>query len=559
MVTFEEVADEIISKTINSIMFIDDELLEPFAGGEGTSFELSKGIYETFRSHNCSIDFYKFNDLEAWETSIDYTLNGRDMLILDWQLAKTVPEYMPTLKIISEAVKKQSLHFICLYTATETSEFANVIYKINAFFAPFKTEIIEQDAAAITKIIHEFTGDDTEKDIRKLVDEKSKATLKELVLYRDRFGEILGDFNRALKDQFGDGLDERIKKHFLQRVKDKAYPNLPHCYCGLGVYLNNETIGEDVGDFSKDIRNNIKGNFLIVNHTIILITNKDEIKPKDLYNKFKGAVINDSGNFLTLMGLEMRNLFKASSSFIGKDIDSINELAFFHHKDTSVPEEAFYDFLKELWKSQASSFLYDKTIQPKLFKTLEEYKGQRGINTKMVSFLAAPQEYQQHLGRLNYYYNILTTSRKDNDQLRFGDILRVHRVDNSPTDHYLLCITAHCDCLYSDEKINNMFFFVRGAKGNLENALRKGDTAFNSYIVNGGIVDVIEWSDKPFTIYIKPDHNNIDSPIAVGIADEQKRLMFHSTLKENYAQRIANSAFIYPLHVGIFFADTKTL
>ena len=44
------------------------------------------------------------------------------------------------------------------------------------------------------------------------------------------------------------------------------------------------------------------------------------------------------------MGLKVRNLFRSSSSFIGKDIDSIDELAFYHHKESAVPAIAFYDF-----------------------------------------------------------------------------------------------------------------------------------------------------------------------------------------------------------------------
>ena len=61
----------------------------------------------------------------------------------------------------------------------------------------------------------------------------------------------------------------------------------------------------------------------------------------------------------------------------------------------------------------------------------------------------------------------------------------------------MLCITAHCDCLYSEDKIDNMFYFVKGSKGNLEKALIEGDAGFDSYIVNNnGGGEVINWQNK---------------------------------------------------------------
>ena len=148
--------------------------------------------------------------------------------------------------------------------------------------------------------------------------------------------------------------------------------------------------------------------------------------------------------------------------------------------------------------------------------------------------------------------------RKKNDQLRFGDIFRIYESDDKPTNDYLLCITAHCDCLYSEQKIKNLFYFVKGCKVSLSSALNGGDTGFDSYIVNNGNIDAVKWGDKPFTVYIKQVNNNIDATIEVMLGEEKRLLKLHSTLKENYAQRIANHAFVYPFHVGIFFADTKS-
>ncbi|WP_224995026.1 response regulator receiver domain [Cesiribacter sp. SM1] len=551
--SFEDVANEIISKSIGSIMFIDDDLAEPFEPSTDSETELSRGVYQSFRREDRSIDLYKFKDFEDWQNRSNYTLEGRDLLILDWQLSKVGVEHSPTVAIIAEAIKRPNLHFICIYTSTPSRDFSEIIYAINSYFAPFSKDILEEDKKAIEEIL-ENNGF----EFKKIFDEDVQALLKEMVLYKDRAGIIFKDLTNKIQEKSNNEVFKEIRQHFIERIKKKVYNSLPYCFCGLGFLLAGEDIRGSSINEAEEIKNNVKQNFLVVNHTIIVINNKTEIKPQNLYERFKQAIIHNSGNFLTLMALEMRNLFKESSGFIGKDIDSINELAFFHHRENSIPSESFYDFLRELWKSQAASFLYDEERQPKIFRTLDEYKDQKGINEQMTQFLASPQEYQQHLGKLNFYYNNLVTTRKKNDEVRFGDIFRIHNGDDI-TDQYLLCITAHCDCLYAQDKINNMFYFVKGSKGNLQNALRGGDTEFNSYITNSGTIDVINWFNKPFTVYISPKFNNIQNSIEVDLGADRRNLIYHSTLKENYAQRIANNAFVYPFHVGIYFADTKSL
>lgn len=549
---YEVVADEIIRKAINSVMFIDDELTEPFTEKGAVGDELSKGVYNSFRNEDCSIDFYKFGDFDTWKQKSNYSLQGRDMLILDWQLSKNQPEHSPTLAIISEAVKKNSLHFVCIYTETESNKFRDIIYSINSYFAPFDDGSVEKDIEAIKEIVE---GEGI--SFSDVFDDDLIARMKEMVLFRDKAGTIFNEVKKTIEQKSNAKTCQQIVQYLGAKAKEGSYANILYGFCAIGMKLSKELFEQPKTLNAKDIRNYTDDHCLVVNHTIILISNKKEVKPVDLYNKFKNAIISDSGNFLTLMGLEMRNTFRESSSFIGKDIDSINELAFFHHKETSVPSEAFYDFLRELWKSQSAAFLYDSDNRPKIFSVLDSYKQSKDIDKKMETFLSDGKSYQQPLAMLNYYYNTLVINRSENDKFRFGDIFRLYKEDGNVTDQYLLCITAHCDCLYSAEKINNMFYFVKGSKGSIDKALMEGDTAFNSYVKNGASIEVINWMDKPFTLYIKPAANNISLTVDVIIGEDKRKMKFHSTLKENYAQRIANSAFIYPLHVGIFFADTK--
>jgi len=166
-------------------------------------------------------------------------------------------------------------------------------------------------------------------------------------------------------------------------------------------------------------------------------------------------------------------------------------------------------------------------------------------------------ELDKDLGRLNCFYNLLVAS-KEGRNIGFGDIFRL-KVDYNNTNRYLLCITAHCDCLYPAEKLNNNFYFIEGNKDNITNGLIEGDEGFNSFIEDRANSDIIciMWKDKPITIYVPNENNNINTEISINIGSKEYTACYEVTLKENYAQRMANRAFTYPLHVGIFFADKK--
>lgn len=550
--SYESTANEIIGKAINTVLFVDDRLLEPFADATTGMVDLSKGVYDSFLENNCTVDFYKYKDAKSWKASGIARLNGKDLVILDWQLQANPPQYNPALEIIKEAIKRQNLHFVYIYT--ETTNLFDIIYKINSYFFPFKPSVLEKIKSELSKIIEDEEG----LDVEEIFSEEARREMREMLVYPKKAGEKFKALKGIIEKNSNAAIAKKIETFLTQTMRNEKFPNLICCYCGLGISINREIVADDEKTDKIEIRAFAEKHFMVINHAIILIDNKDAVTPNNLYEKFKDAIIHQSGNFLTLMGLEMRNLFKESSGFIGKDIDAIDELAFFHHQDQANPADAFYDFLRELWKNQASSFLYNKQSQPKIFDSLADYKQTHGIDKKMAIFLNNESEYLQHLGKLNYYYNILTVPRNNGDQIKFGDIFIVNK-DGQASGMYAMCITAHCDCLYSKEKIHNMFYFVLGSKEHLNSALNSGDAGFSSYIINNIKVEAIKWKDKPITIYIKPEDNNIEKDIPIVVGPENYIIKYHCTLKENYAQRIANKAFIYPFHVGIFFADTKQL
>ncbi len=160
------------------------------------------------------------------------------------------------------------------------------------------------------------------------------------------------------------------------------------------------------------------------------------------------------------------------------------------------------------------------------------------------------------MGKLNCFYNMLISTTRDRC-IGFGDMFNLKK-DGATIDRYILCITTHCDCLYPD-KLGNNFYFIEGNKYNLSEGLNDGDAGFNTFIEDASKNNIIciKWKDKPITIYIPDDSNCTTADIPINIEPEKYIATYNGTLKENYAQRMANRAFSYPLHVGIFFADKK--
>jgi hypothetical protein len=125
------------------------------------------------------------------------------------------------------------------------------------------------------------------------------------------------------------------------------------------------------------------------------------------------------------------------------------------------------------------------------------------------------------------------------------------------------------------DKIENSFYFAKGTNISKADALKLGDTAFISYLSDN---IVVKWTDVNTLIgkgdihlhqfspvYIKPLSFTVTEPQFAENSIELSSLSskgevikikvsYITTIKANYAQRIANHAFGHPIRVGVDFA-----
>ncbi len=136
--SFALTTTSVIKNSILSSLYVDDKIVQPFedrTNENASYFDVSKGLYESFRAENKSLDFYRFPADKKWKKESDYIFKNQDLLVLDWQLDDSKGlRQVDTLQLLQAAVETENLHFVSIYTETPASEFDDIFYQIKAHF-----------------------------------------------------------------------------------------------------------------------------------------------------------------------------------------------------------------------------------------------------------------------------------------------------------------------------------------------------------------------------------------------------------------------------------------
>jgi len=555
---FDDVAKEIIREAISNALFIDDKALAPFKGRSKLAHlkddhDRSKALYKDFMDNDCLLQVTKFSKA-SWNRNKAFNLNNKDLLILDWQLIRD--EHEESLKILDESVIKKGLHFCCIYTQAALQEVKNELNRY--YWGNVSAEVI----AGTKQLLHGTELDDY-------------WTINNQHPDWTEFDELANNIVNARPADIDAQITAFKDRYHLTDEQIAALKTIDAIYGTRSSFIKLKTVlNQTPGTFSRISQqgltyrlSELDDTTIYINHTIVKLFQKGNVNGSQLYESFLQSIIGEENIFLTLMGLEMRNRFRENSAFVGKDLDNVSEEAFFYHrvknKDTL---HIFEDFLREILKDQVASFLYERDL--KIFGSLDDYFATKGIQLKIDELLKPENadKFKKQSFKLNKFYNLYNLdARKTNDSLRFGDILKgtvKKEINGAESDvvRYFLCITALCDCLHP-KKINNQFWFVEGdIFTNQNKALEKTDGRFLSFLVKENEIVAVDWENNkefciPFAMYVY--ENNVSKGIKAQYYQQTVQLEWVASLKENYAQRIANDAFGYPIRVGIDFVKKK--
>lgn len=538
--SYEESARIILKDAIKSAIYIDekarafyDEISEKPENEE----VLSVSLYNNFKQSGISLEVYKYSKGDENDSEkLKFITENRDFVILDWKLDDKTGEE-ESLKILSEIVKCNHIHFSTIYTSEDNLD--DVLLNILSYFS-----------------------------------EKNKdyyLGVKELLELENFQNELISLLNQINVNRSDIDLVKKYKTEIYTKYKDvpkklKEITGLEDVTCAMiksSIALLDKVQSED--DLICPSYINSEKKIVVINNTIITILKKINNDAGSLLGNFKDHIINDIDSFNQLLGIELYNHLFRTSAITNDLSSSFPRKALIHHRK-KLKEEGIGHFF--------NSFM-DEVLMEKIAMSLRNRESillNEDLLDEFEASLENPYNDSMSLHKMNVFYNSFYYN-KENQILNFGDVLLVEHNENHKTSpKYLICLTPLCDCLRPQDKIKSNYYFAEGTDIKLEDALAIGDSAFISFLPNK---ITIKWSDvasNPLLktygpLYIKPlqykvfeGQNKFDdnSQIRVHYLDKKgerktENLKYLGTIRPNYAQRIANHAFSYPIRVGVDF------
>ncbi|WP_060872545.1 response regulator receiver domain [Myroides odoratus] len=558
---YSQKAFDILNASINNAVFIDEKAKDFYSGTDidekVPEEKLSFDLYTTFKTNGKNLTVHKFENTNINEPkTIEYLFKGKDLILLDWEL-DGVSGQEHSLNLLHKAVSSPNINFCCIYSSAQN--FDDISLFLDAYFSGISKENFQ----IISDVYSFFEEDDLKDTINKSQDDIQEFANENSI-----------DFSAFPIKEFENNAIE-----YLFRLIHIAL-NIDKFYYSDGISPKYEVF-------------NAGNNSFMINNTFVLTLKKDfnkDLNYESLIRRISDIVITNEGSFFQLLGLEMQSIFNDNESFIDSSILKSSTEALFQFRNHLNDDKSFGTIIKKLLLEQAT--LKFRTAKLKLLES--------DFLQNQSSKLANTPPTNEDLFQLNVFYNSVTVSGMHDSipNLNFGDVFVDVKGD------YFLCITALCDC-FDPNKIQGNFYFVKGKQfKNIDLALRLGDTAFLSFLPNNiavywGNLDSARFNSierqrqgesmdayrirkltneidgykqflyKPF--YVKPQIFNVESNKLIDkklrmwdISNKYKEeeidqnlnefnLSYITTLRQDYAQRIANHAFGHPARVGVDF------
>jgi len=557
---YNKKAFDILSSSINSAVFIDENAKDFFSGTpintEIIEEKLSVDLFKTFKDNGKSLVVHKFEKEDIQDASLmKYLFSGKDLILLDWELDDNDGQQY-SLELLSKSINNPYINFCCIYS--RSNNFNAIPLYLTAYFSNLQEEEIESIKNAYSHLTVEEIA-----EFHKNPNNDIEAFFAENLIILEEFPIV--KFTNKPKKIILDLINVSLNSHkyFFQKESQS----------------NHEVIysGEDS---------------FIINNTFVLAIKKEKEDSdyKSLIKRISDEIVKNRSSFFQLLGLEMQSIFNSNERFIDETILKSSTEALFQLRKHVDNDKTFGAIIKKLLIEQATLKL--RTAKLELLETsFLDFKSKE---------LEMTVPNNEDLFQLNVFYNTVSVKSLNSEHipnLNFGDILK------DSENNYYLCITALCDC-YEPSKIQYNFYFVKGKQfKDLTMALKLGDTGFLSFLPSNVAV---YWGDlesvkpekirqnegesmdqyrirkllneieaykefiyKPF--YIKPKVFNVQDN---KLLENKARLWditnkftkeefdqnlnyfdveYITTLRNDYTQRIANHAFGHPARVGVDF------
>lgn len=541
---------DILKEHVKNVVCIDDEFIGFYGTGKANNYE--DMLYKTFSDITKGfVNMVKFDgDIEKCVTFTEKA----DLIILDWEIEKSGAgdKFEKTLQILERIVNK-SCSLICVYT--QELDMDNIYNIITSSFLGIKWEEIKKWKDKFK----DFKLNDFEADIEKeFITGEPFPTIKIAEWKKDN--RVYYDL--LVKEGFDkfDKIVKLLKYYYLHDRYDRVYQNELKDIKLVPMYRDNQLVA------------------ININGKIITVFNKNQpdsketnisISPENVFEAFSNMVYMSPNNIFNVMWMYykdgLKNQLKNSSSFLNNISDSMllylkQQIEADKGQDEGVFENELKDHFKEDIVSQINSL--DFSIDSKIMA--------------YISNCGVIKPTKNEFFQFNSYYSQNHSLSKKERKIIFGDmfyakeLLNKFEEDSKGYDDIknkiLLCITAHCDCLHTNEnsKIRGNFHFAIGEILRTTTPLLKPETdiyGLYDFIDFDGESIAVKWDSYFTKLYLKGDGNfiNSDGNVQGYYKDCKIEFKYIGNLKEGYTQRIANKLFSFSNRVGITYLGDKEM
>lgn len=529
---FKELQSEIIRKSINSAICIDDDMLAPYEivdDPNKPSYLMPQSLYASFREDaKCDLDIYHYKSFEEFKEAQSYLFNHKDLLILDWELQNEAPhKFIDSVSILHEALLKSSIHFVVIYT--NAPDLDSIAHQVIIDFCDYTFEEEEQKLQDFKSKLDELL---IEKDIDKSVDDMMNAIHEELkgyVLYPD-------------KDAACDILRNKVIDLFQKKINVgdiyKFLKKLGFDPTDFPLWLDYMLSTKSQKKMSHRILN-IDRTTLLVDNTIVYIANKEAVKPEKVYAQVCEKTSNITNLRSLLLSLLVKEELYLKVPQIGRGLIGINDSALLQKVGEYKALNDFdglMDFVTECFTGELVETLLHEIDKEKIQSLLWD------------SYDDKPQDIEsEELCRLNSFLTFIPKERfyGSNHNIYTGDIFEVE-INNTPS--YLICVSQGCDCSHPD-KIDYNYAFAKGVKCPVKESLQHAEDDNYTYFQDGNTT--IKWTKKFQTIYLKDNYQlDKDAKIEISLNGETTAMHYLGRQKDHFAQRILNYVFNNAMRIG---------
>ncbi len=514
--------EEIVRNSLQYVACIDDDFVNPYEVQESSEhLEFTKDMYttieETCGSHVEMLRYEKEMDTQR----IAKCISNKDLLILDWNLVGE--DFLPTLRILAEADEMQ-IPFVCIYTKQPDTE--NIYQIIKSYFSGYSMKQVEE-------LFEEWTDAGImESDFKPVVLELFSSEKKNMKKIIQRVKDVCGDSEEALKK-------------LEYKNPDSWYP--------LGLKWTNAVLPET--SLSKAF--STKTGALVINGMLVCCFAKPESHKKeavdisDLIPAITKEIISVPNRIFNLVWLkyanELRKVLQSRTRFFSGITDSA--LGYLSKELLDQGETVYDDWLRGLFQDEIMDRWEGADFKLPL-EILDDIKNKyQNIE---------PGNIVDDLAELNEKITVNHFFSNSKHHIEFGDVFVTLNADGQKED-YWMCVTAKCECLRPESKIENNYLFIKGTKIKKSTALRNAESQYRSFLKKDEIV-CVEWKIKLISVYFESGKNIIDGvgkSITGVYRGENLNFTYVCNVKENYAQRMANAAFAEGNKVGITLAQIK--